>query len=98
MPVRDLCAGVSCDDDVEECDESLECIDEMFNTNRSLLSTNNVEGHFFCKRADLYQDNGEYDYIDRSDETKLITRSDSRKRLPHFPPCTVADDHGNPGL
>ena len=99
MDVSDLCKGYSCGPDlVGECDDSLQCIDSQFNTNRTLLVTPSIHGHYHCKRADLYLNNGEYDYVDRSDETRLTTVKDTRRDLPYFPPCNKTDAPHNPGI
>ena len=38
MEVSDMCKGYSCGPaNVEECDDSLQCIDPQFNTNKTLL-------------------------------------------------------------
>ena len=85
LPIEKLCRGIEyCESDVEVCDEELRCMESNINTQdvrkastKEVISTELVEKHNYCIRHTIANDNGVYNTIDRTDESKITNNEES---------------------
>ena len=85
----EMCQGISwCENDVKECNETLRCVsNSIARVSKHKVNSTLAPDHHYCIKAGLIN-NGEYNVIDRSDETKFNSEGTNLHiNVTQFPKC-----------